>query len=83
MAVSNPLERRITRALIKAAVGKKITCRCGVVLDCRDVVLLTFESGASVDCGSCFDKALEESGLDAETLQIDGYEVADGRVWFK
>jgi hypothetical protein len=88
--VLDPLRRKLTQQLLKAAAGRAIFCPSGnvcggAVLDCRTTVLVTGPTKSGVSCAPCFDHDLElvirTSGLTREQV-LDGIEVDDGREVF-
>jgi hypothetical protein len=65
----------LNRELLRYAVQRQITCRCGDILDVRRAVLIDSgpEGPTAVACGRCFDAAVRK-GLD-----LTGLDITDGR----
>lgn len=86
-----PMERQITRNMLREAVGRQMTCPgCKQILDCRRAVELDFYhrggrdiAGVKVMCAPCYDAKCGHGKLRAQ-MEGTGFtvEAIDGRELF-
>ena len=80
---THPLERKLAKECLKAAVMRKIFCSCGQILDVRRAVLADLRPEGKtpsmiIGCGSCWDSSLDALAALSEKIPVV-VEVTDGR----